>query len=116
VDAWNLLAKEGTRVALVSVASWMDLADEELAYVARHGVVVSVEDHNPRTGLGTMLQARFNDLGLAARVKKLGVTFYSSSGPAKDLFKLMGLDGPAIAAAAREELAARGRAAGAAAS
>jgi transketolase len=65
-----------------------------------------------------MLQARFNDLGIHAHVRKLGVTFYSSSGPAKDLFKLMGLDGPAIAAAAKEELSRRGtgRAAAAAAS
>ena len=73
--------------------AWSDLADEDLAFMARHGLVVSVEDHNPKTGLGTLLQARFNDLGLPARVVKLGVTCYSSSGPAKDLYRLMGLDG-----------------------
>jgi transketolase C-terminal domain/subunit len=84
--------------------------------VSRLGIVVTVEDQNPRTGLGTQLQARFNDLGLQAHVRKLGVTFYSSSGPAKELFKLMGLDGPAIAAAVKEELSRRGgRAADAAA-
>ncbi len=105
LDAWTALAKEGLRVDLVSVCAWSDLAEEDLAFIARHGLVVSVEDHNPKTGLGTLLQARFNDLGLAARVRKMGVTFYSSSGPAKELVRLMGLDGPAIAAAAREELA-----------
>jgi transketolase len=105
LDAWNALAKEGTRIDLVSVCAWSDLADEDLASMARHGLVVSVEDHNPRTGLGTLLQARFNDLGLAARVRKMGVTFYSSSGPAKELYRLMGLDGAAIAAAVKEELA-----------
>ena len=105
LDAWTALAKEGLRVDLVSVCAWSDLAEEDLAFIARHGLVVCVEDHNPKTGLGTLLQARFNDLGLAARVRKLGVTFYSSSGPAKELVRLMGLDGPAIAAAAREELA-----------
>jgi transketolase len=107
LDAWNLLAKEGTRVDLVSVCGWSDLSAEDLAFMARHGLVVSVEDHNPKTGLGTLLQARFNDLGLAARVRKLGVTFYSSSGPAKELKKLMGLDGAGIAAAVKEELAKR---------
>jgi transketolase len=105
LDAWNALLKDGVRVDLVSVCAWSDLADEDLAFLARHGLVVSVEDHNPKTGLGTLLQARFNDLGLPARVRKLGVTFYSSSGPAKELVRLMGLDGPAIAAAVREELA-----------
>ncbi len=104
LDAWGALAKDGTRVDLVSVCAWSDLADEDLAFMARHGRVVSVEDHNPKTGLGTLLQARFNDLGLSARVAKLGVTFYSSSGPAKELYRLMGLDGPAIAAAVRGAL------------
>jgi transketolase len=103
LDAWNALAAAGVRADLVSVCAWSDLADEDLVFMARHGLVVAVEDHNPKTGLGTLLQARFNDLGLAARVRKLGVTFYSSSGPAKELYRLMGLDGPAIAAAAKTE-------------
>ena len=104
LDAWNALAKEGTRVDLVSVAAWSDLSDSDLAHIARHGAVVTVEDHNPKTGLGTWIQARLNDLGLSARVRKMGVTFYSSSGPAKELYALMGLDGPAIAKAVREAL------------
>jgi transketolase len=107
MDAWNALAKEGTRVDLVSVAAWSDLSDADLAHIARHGRVVTVEDHSPKTGLGTWIQARLNDLGLSARVKKLGVTFYSSSGPAKELYALMGLDGPAIAAAVRKALSAK---------
>jgi transketolase len=106
MDAWNALAKGGTRVDLVSVAAWTDLSDEDLAHLARHGNVVTVEDHNPKTGLGTWIQARLNDRGLSARVRKLGVTFYSSSGPAKELYALMGLDGPAIEKAIRQALAA----------
>jgi transketolase len=107
LDAWNALAKEGTRVDLVSVAAWSDLSDSDLEHVARHGVVVTVEDHNPKTGLGTWIQARLNDLGISARVRKMGVTFYSSSGPAKELYALMGLDGPAIARTVREALSAK---------
>jgi transketolase len=107
MDAWNALAKEGTRVDLVSVAAWSDLSDADLAHIARHGRVVTVEDHNPKTGLGTWIQARLNDLGLPARVRKMGVTFYSSSGPAKELYALMGLDGPAIAAAVRRVLSSK---------
>ncbi|HEX2758805.1 MAG TPA: transketolase C-terminal domain-containing protein, partial [Thermoanaerobaculia bacterium] len=107
LDAWNALAKEGTRVDLVSVAAWNDLSDADLAYIARHGLVVTVEDHNPKTGLGTWIQARLNDRGLFARVKKMGVTFYSSSGPAKELYALMGLEGPAIAKAVREALSSK---------
>ncbi len=107
MDAWNALAKEGTRVDLVSVAAWSDLSDADLEHIARHGRVVTVEDHNPKTGLGTWIQARLNDLGFAARVRKMGVTFYSSSGPAKELYALMGLDGPAIAAVVRRVLSSK---------
>jgi len=107
MDAWTALAKDATRADLVSVAAWSDLSDADLAHIARHGRVVTVEDHNPKTGLGTWIQARLNDLGLSARVRKLGVTFYSSSGPAKELYALMGLDGPAIATAVKGALAER---------
>jgi len=107
LDAWHALAKEGVRADLVSICAWSDLADEDLVFMARHGLVVSVEDHNPKTGLGTLLQARFNDLGLPARVVKLGVTGYASSGPAKELYRLMGLDGAGIAAAVRAALAGK---------
>jgi transketolase len=102
LDAWNLLVKDGLRVDLVSVAAWSDLSDDDVRHMARHGAVVTAEDHNPKTGLGTWLQVRLNELGLAVRVRKLGVTSYSSSGPSKELYRLMGLDGPAIAKAVRE--------------
>jgi len=102
LEAWSLLARDGLRVDLVSVAAWSDLSDGDVRHVARHGRIVTVEDHNPKTGLGTWLQVRLNELGLPARVRKLGVTSYSSSGPAKELYRLMGLDAPSIATAVRE--------------
>jgi len=104
LDAWRLLAAEGLRVEVVSVAAWSDLSDEDVRQAARHGRVVTLEDHNPKTGLGTWLQVRLNELGVSARVRKLGVTRYSSSGPAKELYRLMGLDGPAVAKVLREVL------------
>jgi transketolase len=104
LDAWKRLAAQGVRVDLVSVAAWSDLSDEDVRFIARHGRAVTVEDHNPKTGLGTWIQARLNDLGLPAHVRKMGVTRYASSGPAKELYALMGLDGAAIASAVTEEL------------
>jgi transketolase len=107
LEAWSLLEKEGIRVDLVSVAAWSDLSDDDVRFIARHGSIVTVEDHNPKAGLGTRVQVRLNELGLFARVRKMGVTFYSSSGPAKELYRLMGLDGPSIARVVREELIQR---------
>ncbi|HQR47428.1 MAG TPA: transketolase, partial [Thermoanaerobaculia bacterium] len=102
LEAWKLLAAEGRAPDLVSVACWSDLSDEDVRFAARHGRIVTVEDHNPKTGLGTWLQVRLSELGLAPRLRKLGVTGYASSGPAKELYRRMGLDGASIAAAVRE--------------
>ena len=107
LEAWKQLADEGTRVDLFSVAAWSDLGEGSLVEMARHGRIVSVEDHTPRTGLGTLLQARMNDLGLVVRIRKLGVAGYASSGPARELYQRAGLDSRAIARAAREEMLRR---------
>lgn len=104
-EAWNLLSANGTRVDLVSVAAWSDLSDEDVRHIGRNGLVVTLEDHNPKSGLGTWIQVKLNELGIAARVRKMGVTRYSTSGPAPSLYALMGLDGPAVAGVVKEELA-----------
>lgn len=104
LDAWKILAANGLRVDVVSVAAWSDVSDDDVRHAARHGRMVTLEDHNPKTGLGTFLQVRLNELGLSARVRKLGVTAYASSGPTSELYRLMGLDGPALAKAVREAL------------
>jgi transketolase len=107
LEAWKQLEAEGTRVDLFAVTAWSDLGEGSLVNMARHGRIVSVEDHTPRTGLGTLLQARMNDLGLVVRIRKLGVTGYASSGPSKELYQRAGLDPKAIARAVREELLRR---------
>jgi len=103
LEAWILLAEDGEAPDLLSVACWNALSDEDVRFAARHRRIVVVEDHNPKTGLGTWLQVRLSDLGLVPRVRKLGVTGYASSGPAKELYRMMGLDGASIARAVREE-------------
>ena len=107
LEAWKVLVAEGTRVDLFSIAAWTDVGEGSLVALARHGRVVVVEDHNPHTGLGSWLQSRLNDLSLAVRIRKLGVTSYSTSGPAKELYARMGLDAASIARAVREELLRR---------
>ena len=95
--------RKGSSFVFCSVACWNALSDEDVRFAARHRRIVVVEDHNPKTGLGTWLQVRLSDLGLVPRVRKLGVTGYASSGPAKELYRMMGLDGASIARAVREE-------------
>ncbi len=67
-------------------------------------LVVTVEDHSVRTGLGACVAQWIALSGRAVRLRNLGVDGYQSSGAAKDLLARAGLDPVSIARVVREEL------------
>lgn len=107
--AWQTLHDEGIDVRLISSAHWADFHIDDLKKIAEHGNILTVEDHNVNCGIGVSLAAELFSVGLSARLEKLGVTEYGTSGKATDVYRLMGIDGTAIAAKAREMLASRAR-------
>jgi transketolase len=76
-----------------------------MAEAAATGVIVSCEDHNVHTGLGSIIANYLATRGLAARLRKLGVSAYGMSGTTADIFKAAGLSSEAIVRAVEEELA-----------
>jgi hypothetical protein len=72
LGAWEILASQGRIVELFAIPAWGDVGESALVEMARFGRLVCVENGNVRSGLGTWLQARFNDLGLLVRVRKVG--------------------------------------------
>ncbi len=105
LGAWQALHEEGIDVRLISSAHWADFHIDDLKKIAEFGNIVTVEDHNVNCGIGVSLSAELFSAGLSARLRKLGVTEYGSSGKAKDVYRLMGIDGTSIAAKVREMLA-----------
>jgi transketolase len=105
LEAWNLLAEEGIKTALVSVSDWSDLHPEDLAKLAGYQDVLVLEDHNVKSGLGTALAAAMLEAGLSVRLTKLGVHEYTSSGKAQELYQLLGLDPKSVAQKIRAILA-----------
>lgn len=97
LDAWNLLAEQGLRPSLYAVSDWSDLHADDLATLAGYEHVVTVEDHNVKTGLGTALAAAMLEAGHAVKFTRLGVSQYGGSGKPADLYKILGLDGESIA-------------------
>ena len=61
------------------------------------GSVVTVEDHNVNSGMGTIWLARAAELGLSARTLKVGVHRYGDSGPSDEVYDAMGLSPEKIA-------------------
>lgn len=102
--AWEELHQEGIHVRLISSAHWADFHIDDLKKIAEFGNILTVEDHNVRCGIGASLAAELFGAGLSARLEKLGVTEYGTSGKAIDVYRLMGIDGASVAARVREML------------
>jgi transketolase len=107
LDAWNRLAAQGIRVALVSVSDWSDLHPDDLAMLADFEHVIVLEDHNVKTGLGTAIASAMMVRGYFTKFTKLGVTEYAASGKPDDLYRMLGLDGDSVATRIRELIGAK---------
>ncbi|MDZ4723122.1 MAG: transketolase [candidate division Zixibacteria bacterium] len=96
MQAWDRLAKDGKRISLVSVSDWCDLHRDDLDALSQYSQIVTLEDHNIKTGLGTTLAAALFESGVCRPITKLGVTHYASSGTPDDLYKMLGIDAAGV--------------------
>ncbi len=94
----------GLGVAVGVVSCPLDLDDEAMKRACACPLVVTVEDHNVRGGLGASAAEWMVEMGAGARLVKLGVDSYRSSGPGADLLQRAGLDAASIAETIRREL------------
>jgi transketolase len=108
MQAWISLNQGGNRISLISVSDWSDLHVDDLKMLANHQTIVTLEDHNVKNGLGTSIAAAMFERGLKAKLVKLGVTHYASSGKPDDLYKMLGIDASGVVATIREQLVAVG--------
>jgi transketolase len=97
LQAWAKLEKKDIRVTLVSVSDWSDLHEDDLKMLASHAHVVTLEDHNVKTGLGTALAAALMTAGLSVGFTKLGISNYAASGKPDELYRMLGIDAETVA-------------------
>jgi transketolase len=82
----------------------LDLDEDVMERLMAAPLVVTVEDHNVRTGLGASVAEWLALHGRSAQLMRLGVDGYRSSGAARDLYAREGLDSAGITAALRAAL------------
>jgi len=92
VQAWDILSKQGYEVQVVNVSSLSNLDKEVLQQAAQTGAIITYEDHNINTGLGSLVANFLAQNSLAPRFQKMGIKEYGSSGLPADLFRMQGLD------------------------
>ncbi len=93
-----LLEQKGIHVSVYAVSSPLSVCDETLKAAFKTGVVLTVEDHNAASGMGTIWLARAAEIGLTAKTARLGVSRYGDSGPSDEVYDAMGLSPEKIAA------------------
>ncbi len=105
VEACNALKDQGISVRVLNVSCPKDIEIEVLREAAQTGLIVTYEDHNVHTGLGTIIADNLVANNIACRLIKLGVTDYGFSGSPDVLFSANGLDSASLARTIKEALA-----------
>jgi len=108
VAAHERLAAEAIHVRVLNMACARDVDVAAIQQAAATGLIVTVEDHTPATGLGSSVANCLADHGLGCRLIRLGVTTYGSSGVPAELYAAMGLDAAGIAATVRRAVRQEG--------
>ena len=98
LKAAALLEQKGVHAAVYAVSCPLAVCDKTLKAAFDTGAVLTVEDHNVNSGMGTLWLARAAELGLSAKTARLGVSRYGDSGPSDEVYAAMGLSPEKIAA------------------
>jgi transketolase len=104
VAAADDLAQRGVDVEVGVVACPLALDDAAMRYASAAPLIVTVEDHAVSSGLGASVAEWMALHGADAKLVRLGVESYQSSGDAAELFARAGLDAAGIADAIAAEL------------
>jgi transketolase len=107
VAAWDVLRDESLEPAVIHVScpKLVDSTDDPvLLQNLRKGRVITYEDHNVRTGLGSRVANCIAARGISCRLLKLGIDRYAVSGEPDEVYRRMGLDQDTLVARARKFL------------
>lgn len=107
VLAWQKLKDKGIEVQVLNISCLSDLDREAILKAAHTGTVITYEDHQIHTGLGSLVGNVLAEDSLPIRFRKLGITQYGSSGKPDDLYRMQGLDVDSLVQAVMDEIQKR---------
>jgi len=91
VAAADRLKNEGLSVAVLNVSCPGHIDRAAVRAAAASGCIVTYEDHNVRTGLGSMIAGVLAEERLSVSFTRLGVAHYGLSGPSEAAYAAAGL-------------------------
>lgn len=99
----DALKEEGIGLRVVNASSLKPFDREAIIDAARIvGTLFTYEDHNVHTGLGSIVAGVLGDEGIGARLTRLGVSHYATSGKPDALFAAQGIAPEDLAKAVKD--------------
>jgi len=92
IKASEKLKKEGLSVMVINMSCPAEPDVEAIRKAVSTGVVVTYEDHSYKSGLGTAVLEVMAENQMQAKVFRIGLRNYSTSGNSKDLFSYNVMD------------------------
>jgi len=92
LEAHDRLKEKGLDVRVLTIPTPLDADREAIREAAMTGLVVTYEDHNVHTGLGSIVANVLAEEGLTCTFRKLGIRDFAGSGTPEELWALQGLD------------------------
>lgn len=90
-SAWKVLSEKGIQVKLFNVSCPLQVDEQSLRDAASTGAILTCEDHNVNSGMGSIVASGMASLGLTSRICSMGVSRYGTSGKSSEVFEHMGL-------------------------
>lgn len=104
VAAYEILKSSGINTQIYSVSAPLHLDKKIIHQAAKTDLVISYEDHNVHSGLGSIIAQIIAEENIKAKFIKLGITQYGGSDEADVLYKKYGLDAESLAAVIKKNL------------
>ncbi len=89
--AWEILKNKGYLVRVLNVSCPTNIDEKIIDECINMGPIITYEDHNVQTGLGSIVADYIACSGKRVRFKKMGISSYGLSGDPEDLFEIQGL-------------------------
>jgi len=92
IQAWEKLQEKGWTVKVLNISCLSEIDQGAIREAAQTGFIITYEDHNVKTGLGSIVANFLAENSLNPKFCKLGITGYAGSAKSDDLYRIQGLD------------------------
>jgi transketolase len=92
IYAWEKLKNAGISVGILNLSCPVQLDTEKIREAAKTGLIITYEDHNIRTGIGSIIGTYLAETGLSCKFQRVGITSYGVSASPDYQYKAQSMD------------------------